>query len=74
MGPLQDVEVGRSLAVEGENDDISGIGQTLAGQDLCQTLPHSMKANYLQEIVGHDGNGGDGAAPGSIRPIAFHLV
>jgi poly(3-hydroxybutyrate) depolymerase len=34
------------LTVEGENDDISGIGQTLAAQDLCRTLPHSMKANY----------------------------
>ena len=43
------------LTVEGENDDISGIGQTLAAQDLCQTLPHSMKANYLQEKVGHYG-------------------
>ena len=45
--------------MEGENGDISGIGQTLAGQDLCQTLPQSMKPNYLQEKVGHDGNGGD---------------
>jgi len=26
------------LTVEGENDDISGIGQTLAAQDLCQTV------------------------------------
>ena len=43
------------LTVEGENDDISGIGQTLAAQDLCQSLPHSMKANYLQEKVGHYG-------------------
>jgi poly(3-hydroxybutyrate) depolymerase len=29
----------RMPLVEGENDDISGTGQTLAGQDLCQTLP-----------------------------------
>ena len=43
------------LTVEGENDDISGIGQTLAAQDLCQSLPHSMKANYLQNKVGHFG-------------------
>jgi poly(3-hydroxybutyrate) depolymerase len=35
------------LTVEGENDDISGFGQTPAGQDLCQTLPQWMKANYL---------------------------
>jgi poly(3-hydroxybutyrate) depolymerase len=45
----------RMPLVEGENDDISGTGQTLAGQDLCQTLPRSMKANYLQENVGHYG-------------------
>jgi poly(3-hydroxybutyrate) depolymerase len=43
------------LTVEGENDDISGIGQTLAAQDLCRSLPQSMKANYLQEKVGHYG-------------------
>jgi PHB de-polymerase C-terminus len=35
------------LTVEGENDDISGIGQTLAAQDLCRSIPPSMKANYL---------------------------
>jgi hypothetical protein len=43
------------LTVEGENDDISGIGQTLAAHDLCQILPPSMKANYLLEKVGHYG-------------------
>jgi poly(3-hydroxybutyrate) depolymerase len=43
------------LTVEGENDDISGIGQTLAAQDLCRSLPPSMKANYLQTKVGHYG-------------------
>jgi PHB de-polymerase C-terminus len=34
------------LIVEGENDDISGIGEIHAGQ-TCQTLPQLMKANYL---------------------------
>ncbi|WP_395696706.1 polyhydroxyalkanoate depolymerase [Methylocella sp.] len=43
------------LTVEGENDDISGVGQTLAAHDLCVNLPDSMKANYLQEKVGHYG-------------------
>jgi poly(3-hydroxybutyrate) depolymerase len=43
------------LAVEGENDDISGIGQTLAAHDLCASIPQSMKANYLQNKVGHFG-------------------
>jgi poly(3-hydroxybutyrate) depolymerase len=43
------------LTVEGENDDISGIGQTLAAQELCRSIPRSMKANYLQNKVGHFG-------------------
>jgi poly(3-hydroxybutyrate) depolymerase len=43
------------LTVEGENDDISGIGQTLAAQELCRGIPPSMKANYLQNKVGHFG-------------------
>jgi poly(3-hydroxybutyrate) depolymerase len=43
------------LTVEDENDDISGFGQTPAGQDLCQTLPQWMKANYLQVNDGHYG-------------------
>jgi poly(3-hydroxybutyrate) depolymerase len=28
------------LTVEGENDDISGIGETLAAQELCRSIPH----------------------------------
>jgi poly-beta-hydroxyalkanoate depolymerase len=43
------------LTVEGENDDISGIGEIPAAQDLCQTLPQWMKANYLQVNDGHYG-------------------
>jgi len=43
------------LTVEGENDDISGFGQTLAAQDLCLSLPGSMKGHYQQDKVGHYG-------------------
>ncbi len=43
------------LTVEGENDDISGLGQTLAAQELCRGLPRSMKAHYQQNKVGHYG-------------------
>ncbi|MGH6795887.1 MAG: polyhydroxyalkanoate depolymerase, partial [Methylocella sp.] len=43
------------LTVEGENDDISGIGQTLAAQELCRGIPRSMKAHYQQAKVGHFG-------------------
>jgi poly(3-hydroxybutyrate) depolymerase len=43
------------LTVEGENDDISGIGQTQAAHDLCTGLPPSMKEDYVQPGVGHYG-------------------
>lgn len=43
------------LTVEGENDDISGIGQTRAAQDLCRGIQPSMKAHYQQDKVGHFG-------------------
>ena len=43
------------LAVEGENDDISGVGQTRAALDLTPNLPEARKAYHLQEKVGHYG-------------------
>jgi poly(3-hydroxybutyrate) depolymerase len=48
------------LTIEGENDDISGIGQTQAAHDLCVNLPAALKADYIQPGVGHYGvfNGG----------------
>jgi poly(3-hydroxybutyrate) depolymerase len=45
----------RLLTVEGENDDISGIGQTQAAHDLCRGLPEAMKEDYVQPHVGHYG-------------------
>jgi len=46
--------------VEGELDDISGVGQTKAALDLATNLPDSMKHYHLQKNVGHYGifNGG----------------
>ena len=43
------------LTIEGENDDISGVGQTRAAHDLCVNIPADMKAHYLQPAVGHYG-------------------
>lgn len=43
------------LTVEGENDDISGVGQTKAAQDLCINLPADKRAHYVQPKVGHYG-------------------
>jgi poly(3-hydroxybutyrate) depolymerase len=43
------------FTVEGENDDISGIGQTQAAHDLCVNIPAEMRAHYMQPKVGHYG-------------------
>ena len=43
------------LTVEGENDDISGIGQTQAAHALCSALPTEYKEDYVQPHVGHYG-------------------
>ena len=43
------------LTVEGENDDISGIGQTQAAHKLCLGLPVELKEDYIQPHVGHYG-------------------
>jgi poly(3-hydroxybutyrate) depolymerase len=43
------------LTVEGENDDISGIGQTQAAHDLCVNIPEHMRRDYIQPGVGHYG-------------------
>ncbi|MEP7030335.1 MAG: polyhydroxyalkanoate depolymerase [Pseudolabrys sp.] len=43
------------LTVEGEHDDISGVGQTQAAHALCKNIPADNKAHYLQPAVGHYG-------------------
>jgi len=43
------------LTVEGENDDISGIGQTQAAHTLCDTLPDALQMDWVQPDVGHYG-------------------
>jgi poly(3-hydroxybutyrate) depolymerase len=43
------------FTVEGENDDISGIGQTQAAHDLCVNIPERKQLDYVQPDVGHYG-------------------
>ncbi len=43
------------MTVEGEKDDISGVGQTAAANELCVNIPESRKQYYLAEGVGHYG-------------------
>lgn len=43
------------LAIEGERDDISGLGQTRAALDLAVNLPTDAKEYYMAEGAGHYG-------------------
>ncbi len=43
------------LTLEGELDDISGVGQTEAAQHLCTNLPDDMRHHHMQKGVGHYG-------------------
>ena len=52
LGTITDTAI---LAVEGERDDISGIGQTKAALDLATGLPEKKKKYFLAEGAGHYG-------------------
>ena len=43
------------LTVEGELDDISGVGQTVAAHDICTAIPAAKRRHHLQKGVGHYG-------------------
>jgi poly(3-hydroxybutyrate) depolymerase len=51
-GAIKDIGL---LAIEGERDDISGIGQTKAAIKLANGLPDNHKSYYLAKEVGHYG-------------------
>lgn len=54
VNPVAITDIGL-MTVEGENDDISGIGQTQAAHGLCSSLPEALKTDYVQPGVGHYG-------------------
>jgi len=52
---LADVKKTALLALEGEKDDIAGVGQSKAALKLCSNLAESKKQYHLQMGVGHYG-------------------
>ncbi|MGC1302439.1 MAG: polyhydroxyalkanoate depolymerase [Caulobacteraceae bacterium] len=52
LGAITDIGL---MTVEGEKDDISGVGQTQAAHTLCSGLPDAKKELYVQPRVGHYG-------------------
>ncbi|TPG39518.1 polyhydroxyalkanoate depolymerase [Sphingomonas koreensis] len=57
------------LAIEGERDDISGIGQTKAALKLTPNLPEAMKRYHLAKGAGHYGIFNGSKWRGQIAPI-----
>ena len=51
----QAIERTALMTVEGENDDICAVGQTVAAHDLCTGIPPAKKTHHLQLKVGHYG-------------------
>jgi poly(3-hydroxybutyrate) depolymerase len=43
------------MTVEGEKDDISGLGQTEATHTICSSIPDDRRVHYVQKGVGHYG-------------------
>ncbi len=56
------------LVVEGERDDICGVGQTMAALDLCHGIPAARKSYHLQTGAGHYGVFSGRAWTGQIYP------
>lgn len=52
---LSEIKLPRLLTIEGEKDDISGIGQTMAAINLCSSIPKENKEYFLAKDVGHYG-------------------
>jgi poly(3-hydroxybutyrate) depolymerase len=55
--PVNPADIRRTglLTIEGEHDDISGVGQTEAAHRLCVNIPAERQAHWLQPGVGHYG-------------------
>lgn len=57
------------LTIEGELDDISAPGQTLAAQALCSGLSDTKKQHYFAKQVGHYGIFNGKRWRGEIQPV-----
>ena len=51
----QDIKTTSVMTVEGELDDISGVGQTRAALDMCSSVPEAQKRHLEAEGAGHYG-------------------
>jgi poly(3-hydroxybutyrate) depolymerase len=62
------------MTVEGEKDDISGLGQTYAAQRLCKNLPDTMREHHEQVGAGHYGVFHGSRFRAEIAPKIRHFI
>jgi polyhydroxyalkanoate depolymerase len=62
------------LTVEGERDDVCGVGQTVAAHDLCTGLRPYLKRHHMQAGVGHYGVFSGKRWEGQIFPIVKNVI
>lgn len=62
------------LTVEGANDDICGLGQTEAAQNLCKSIPHNKRKHHVQAGAGHYGIFSGSMYRKNIRPIVTEFI
>jgi poly(3-hydroxybutyrate) depolymerase len=62
------------LTVEGEKDDVCGLGQTMAAQALCSSIKPSKKRHHLQPGVGHYGVFSGSRWEKQIYPIVRNFI
>ncbi|MCW3848996.1 polyhydroxyalkanoate depolymerase [Sphingomonas sp. LB-2] len=70
-GAITDVAL---LAIEGEHDDISGVGQTKAALTLATGLPEGMKHYLMAQDVGHYGIFNGSKWRGRIAPVVEQWI
>ena len=71
---LTKIQTTALMTVEGERDDISGVGQTHAAQTLCKNLSHNKRQHYVQSGVGHYGVFNGSRFRAEIAPKITHFT
>lgn len=62
------------LTVEGADDDICGLKQTEAAQDICTQVPNGMRKHHVQQGAGHYGIFSGSKFRQYIRPLISEFI
>ena len=71
---LTKIQTTALMTVEGERDEISGVGQTQAAQTLCKNLSHNKREHHVQSGVGHYGVFNGSRFRAEIAPKITHFT